>query len=59
LEKLRYTRKVGIGFEKEVIIVSSKILTHFKGKMSSTLETILTISREFEYLEGLFKLPKR
>jgi hypothetical protein len=38
----------------------SKILSHFvKGKFSSTMETILIIPNELEYLEGLVKLAKK
>ncbi len=51
---------MGIGLEKDVI-VRSKILTYFiKGKISLIpMETILTILRELEYLEGLIKLARR
>jgi len=48
-------------FGNEICITKSKILTHFlKFKIALTpFETILTIPRELEYLEGLLKLAKR
>ncbi len=56
---LAWRKDVGIGLEKDVI--RSKILTHLiKGKIFLTpMETILTIPRELEYLEGLVKLARR
>ncbi len=57
---LALKKDVGIGLEKEYA-VRSKILTHFiKGKIPFTpMETILTIPRQLEYLEGLVKLARR
>jgi hypothetical protein len=51
---------MGIGLEKEVTL-RSKILTHFiKGKMSlKSMEAILIIPKELEYLEGFIKLARR
>jgi len=51
-------KEVNMGVE---FVIKSKIPSHFiKGKISLTLmKTILIISREFEYLEGLIKLTKR
>ncbi len=57
---LAWRKDVGIGLEKDVAI-RSKILTHFiMGKISLTpMEPILTIPKEFGYLESLVKLAKR
>jgi hypothetical protein len=51
-------REANMGVES---IIKSKFLSHFsKGKISlSPMETILIISRELEYLEGLVKLARR
>jgi hypothetical protein len=48
-------------FGNEICITKFEILTHFLNcKIAFTpFETILTIPRELEYLEGLLKLAKK
>lgn len=59
-EEAWWRREKTIGLEKKSAM-RSKIFTHFiKGKISLTpIETILTIPRELEYLEGLVKLAHK